>query len=192
MVLCEHSDGSCGLDIAHGLVHGLLIAIPLWVVFGIVPVLVFQDGSIGERTSLALMLAAVCESVLARPYMRALWKRLPLDRAIRVDISRRDAGGNPAHKPRRPRNEPDGPFRDLEKLAGRRFASIEELLRYLESKSEPIPQSRRMHSTPGLMRQTVALSALVGAYLQYYFLEVNLQISALNSVIVFLPASSIT
>lgn len=43
-----------------------------------------------------------------------------------------------------------------------------------------------------LARQTLALSALTGAYLQFYFFEVSLQIASLNSVIVFLPLTSTT
>ena len=40
-----------------------------------------------------------------------------------------------------------------------------------------------------LLKQTSLLAGLVGAYLQYYFLDVHLQIASLNSVTVFVPVS---
>ena len=64
--------------------------------------------------------------------------------------------------------------------------------RYPELESAPVPLLRRMHPPMSLARQTLALSALTGAYLQFYFFEVSLQIASLNSVIVFLPLTSTT
>jgi len=40
-----------------------------------------------------------------------------------------------------------------------------------------------------LLKQTSLLAGLVGAYLQYYFVDVHLQIASLNSVTVFVPVS---
>ena len=139
MTQCERSDTDECFDSVQGLINGALIAIPLWLLLGIVPVLAFQNGSIDESTSLALMIGAVCETILARPYLRALWVRL-----------------------------------------------------HLELKSTAIPPPRRVQPPYSLLRQAIALSALVGAYLQFFFLEVYLQIASLNSVIVFLPVSSMT
>ena len=139
MTHCERSDTNECFDSARGLINGALIAIPLWLFLGIVPVLVFQNGSIDESISLALMIGAVCGTILARPYLRALWMR-----------------------------------------------------RHLELKSTPVPLPRRARPPQSLLRQAIALSALVGAYLQFFFLEVYLQIASLNSVIVFLPVSSMT
>jgi len=42
-----------------------------------------------------------------------------------------------------------------------------------------------MRPWPPLTKRTVALSALAGAYLQYYFLDVYLQIESMRSVTVF-------
>lgn len=139
MVRCEHRQADDGLDIARGALHGLLFAIPLWIVLGIVAILVVQDGSTNESTSLVLMIAAVGATILARPFLRVLWMR-----------------------------------------------------RYPEIKSAFVPQFRRTNPPLSLARQTFALSALTGAYLQFYFLDVNLQIASLNSVTVFLPVSSMT
>jgi hypothetical protein len=138
MVRCEHRQADDGFDVARGALHGLLFAIPLWSVLGIVAVVV-QDGSTSESTSLALMIAAVGAAIVARPFLRALWMR-----------------------------------------------------RYPELESALILLLRRTQSPLSLARQTLALSALTGAYLQFYFLEVNLQIASLNSVTVFLPVSSMT
>lgn len=85
------------------------------------------------------MIAAVGATIVARPFLRALWMR-----------------------------------------------------RYPELESALILLLRRTQSPLSLARQTLALSALTGAYLQFYFLEVNLQIASLNSVTVFLPVSSMT
>lgn len=63
--------------------------------------------------------------------------------------------------------------------------------RYPEIRSRLVAECRRVHS-PLLARQTFALSALTGAYLQFYFLDVSLQIAYLSSVTVFLPVSSMT
>lgn len=138
MVRCEYRQADDGFDVARGALHGLLFAIPLWSVLGIVAVVV-QDGSTSESTSLALMIAAVGATIVARPFLRALWMR-----------------------------------------------------RYPELESALILLLRRTQSPLSLARQTLALSALTGAYLQFYFLEVNLQIASLNSVTVFLPVSSMT
>lgn len=139
MVQCQHRQANDGLDIARGALHGLLIAILLWTVLGIVTILVFQDCSTNEGKSLALMIAAVGATILVRPFLRALWMR-----------------------------------------------------RYSEIKSALIPLSCRTHPPLSLARQTFALSALTGAYLQFYFLDVNLQIASLKSVTAFVPLSSMT
>ena len=55
-----------------------------------------------------------------------------------------------------------------------------------------LAQFRQPRPSLSLARQTFALSALTGAYLQFYFLEVNLQIASMRSVTVFVPVSSMT
>ena len=57
--------------------------------------------------------------------------------------------------------------------------------------SVPVPAVQRPRSRPLLFRQSLALSALAAAYLQYYFWEVQLQIAALNSVMVFVPVRAL-
>lgn len=171
----EHCETGHECDLGRGVVNGLLIAIPLWVIIVIVPVLLFRDGPMGETISAALMIAAVCETILALPYARMLLasarQALP---APRVPGAR---GGLHA---------------ELEKHAGRGFHSIEDLLRYVEPKFAPRQKARRAVASPSLFRQSLALSALAGGYLQYYFIEVNLQIASLHSLTVFLPVTSMT
>jgi len=139
MLWCEHRQADDGLDIARGALLGLLFAIPLWSVLAIAAIHVFRDGSTNEFTSLALMIAAVGATILARPFLRALWTR------------------------RRPALE-----------------------------SALILLLRRTFPPMSLGRQTLALGALTGAYLQFYFIDVNLQIASLSSVTVFLPVSAMS
>jgi hypothetical protein len=146
MVRCERSEAVNGFEIWLGLANGILIAIPLWIILGIALALVFQFGPIEQAGSAALMIAAVCEAILLRPYMRSLW-------------------------------------------AGIRRHSD---LRYLEPNSALWVQARAVVAPHPLFRQSLTLSALVGAYLQYYFLEVNLQIASLHPLIVFVPVASVT
>ena len=49
--------------------------------------------------------------------------------------------------------------------------------------------TRRTGPRPSIAKQALVLSALAAAYLQYYFLDVHLQIASLHSVTVFVPAS---
>lgn len=180
MTLCGHKEANHELDVVRGLVHGLLLAIPLWAVLVIVSALALGDGTLDESTSLALMVAAVCESILARPYLRILWARLESH-----EVFGHGAGTQTGAQPANQRN-------DRDKHAGQGIMSIEDLLRFVESK--PASKLRPHHAqvAPSLFRQSLALSALAAAYLQYYFLEVHLEISSLNSLTVFMPVTAIT
>jgi hypothetical protein len=46
----------------------------------------------------------------------------------------------------------------------------------------------RASASAPLLRQTAFLAGLVGAYLHYYFWDVQLQIASLHSLTVFVPA----
>jgi len=65
-------------------------------------------------------------------------------------------------------------------------------LQHVAAKYPPSRQALPGGLTNALFKRTLALSALVGSYLQYYFWEVNLQIASLNSLTVFLPVASTT
>jgi len=59
-----------------------------------------------------------------------------------------------------------------------------------EPLARPVPAMRRPSPGRALAKQSLALSALVGAYLQYYFWDVQLQIASLHSVTVFVAVSA--
>ena len=65
-----------GPSLTRGVVSGLLIGIPLWVLIGVVLVRVFQEGPVSEAISLVFMIAAVCEAILARYALRTYWPGL--------------------------------------------------------------------------------------------------------------------
>ncbi len=71
-----------------------------------------------------------------------------------------------------------------------RARDLLQVLRRVADRSPGLPSSGP--AAPPLMRQALALSGLAGAYLQYYFLDVYLQIAALNSLTVFVPVNSLT
>ena len=179
----NHGDSGYKYEFSRGLVNGLLIAIPLWTIIGIVLAIVFEYWPLNATAIAALTIAAVCEALLARPYMRALWSRFR-----RMD-SRRDAVGDEAHFEEHALGvcgNLDGSF---ENLTERRFQSKEDLLPYVTHSLALSLQACRVVVPVSLFRQSLALSALVGAYLQYYFLEVNLQIALMPSLTVFLPVA---
>ncbi len=192
MVRCERSEAANGFPIGFGLVNGLLIAVPLWVFLGIALVLVFQHGPMEEAGSAALMIAGVCEAMLLRPYARTLCAEIRRYADLRRADSRRDAGGRRAGAAKHVLGARARLPSALEKAAGRSFNSIEDLLRYVEPKSAPSKQASPVVAPHELLRRSLTLGALVGAYLQYYFLEVNLQIAALHSLTVFVPVTSMT
>ncbi len=178
MARCGHSDAVGGFEIWTALVNGLLIAIPLWVILGLALALVFQLGLLEQAGSAALMIAAVCEAILLRPLLRPYLRKLRAAMHVLRDK--------------------ESPQSALEKAAGRHYYSIEDLLRHVESHSPPPIRARpaaarRPVVAPySIFRQALTLSALVGAYLQYYFLEVELQIAALRPLTVFVPVTSMT
>lgn len=77
-------------------------------------------------------------------------------------------------------------------ITARPFLRALWMRRYPGLESALVPLLRRTHPPQSLARQALALSALTGAYLQFYFIEVSLQIASLSSVTVFLPVSSMT
>ena len=166
MAQCERNAAGDRYEFGRGLVNGILLAVPLWAGLGIILAALFGLGPMEEETvSAVLMIAAACAAILVRPYLRALGSGIR-----RYAISSRN---------------------DLEWVAKRRITSIEDLLRSVEPKSPPIRQTRA--AVPNaLLRQSLALSALVGAYLQYYFLDIHLQIASMNSITVFLSRTSMT
>lgn len=117
-----------GGDLAHGLLVGLLIAIPLWMLIGIALHSAFRQGPISGFASLALMIAAVVEAVLARHAFKDLWRRL-WRRWFPV-FNR--AAWHSAHERRARKRPPATPNAHavsyLEELSGRQINSVQDLL----------------------------------------------------------------
>jgi len=67
--------------------------------------------------------------------------------------------------------------------------TVDARARYRELLARSGLTARRTGPRPSIAKQALVLSALVAAYLQYYFLDVHLQIASLHSVTVFVPAS---
>ena len=184
---CWETDN--GLGIGSGLVIALQIAVSLWVILGIVLALVFQHGPIGESASAALMIAATCEAILVRPYARTLFAGIRRYAALHRADSTRDRDVPRARPVPRVPGGRDSRHSEIDKIAGRHIESIEDLLRYVEPKQVSSHRVRREIAPNALLRQSLSLSGLAGAYLQYYFVEVNLQIASLHSLTVFLPVT---
>lgn len=128
-------DAVSGREGTHGLVLGLLIAIPLWVLAGIAVILVFQDAPITATESAILMIAAVCELILLRYSLR----------------------------------------------------TFDAKARYRELLARSGLTARRTGPRPPIAKRALVLSALVAAYLHYYFWDVHLQIASLSSLTIFVP-----
>ena len=186
---CEHGESNRAFATGDGLVNALLIAVPLWVILGAVLILVCQHGQVSEGTSAALMIAAICEVILVRRYARAFrlgnLRFADLYRAYTTQVT----GVQRKRAAQTVFGRPGGWRRDLEMSAGRRIESMEDLLRYVDVKRVSSQRTRPAIAPKALIRQSLALSALVGAYLQYYFIDVNLQIASLHSLTVFVPVS---
>ena len=87
-------------------------------------------------------------------------------------------------------NSPASLHRYLEELAGRGLHSRTELLAFLQEVAGSRPFEQRVEERRRLVRELTLLAMLAGSYLHYYYWDVQLQISGLNSVRVFLPSQA--
>jgi hypothetical protein len=85
-------------------------------------------------------------------------------------------------------NSPASLHHYLEELAGRKLGSHAEVLRYLREVAGRQPEAHREQERRRLVREATLLVLLAISYLHYYYWDVQLQIAALHSVGVFLPA----
>ncbi len=115
-------------DLAHGLLIGLMIAIPMWMLIGVALTTAFQQGPFNGITSLSFMLAAVCETVLARHAFKDLWRRFW--RRLFPVFNR--SAWHSAHprrtKVRRPATPGTQAVSYLEEISGKRINSVQDLL----------------------------------------------------------------
>lgn len=98
-----------------------------------------------------------------------------------------DAGGRAVAAPpaAEAKDAPEALLRHLERHAGRTLKTPAAIDAYLESlrsaPADPAPPKR------SLLRETALVLFLVIAILQYYYIDVSLQIAALNKVTTFVP-----
>jgi hypothetical protein len=81
-------------------------------------------------------------------------------------------------------------FRYLEELAGRKFRTREDIRRYLGELSAQGREAGRIHRRRQVVKDTVMLMCLLASYIQYNFLDVNLQIARLPATVVFVPVET--
>ncbi len=77
----------------------------------------------------------------------------------------------------------------LEALAGRKLQTHAELLAYLREVAGTQPDAHRERERRRMVREVSLIVLLAVSYLHYYYWEVQLQIAALHSVSVFIPAT---
>ncbi len=87
-------------------------------------------------------------------------------------------------------NSPASLHRYLEELAGRGLQSRTEVLEFLQQVAGSRPFEHRVEERRRLVRELTLLAMLAGSYLHYYYWDVQLQISGLNAVRVFLPSQA--
>ncbi len=188
-IILRRVGAAAGDGLASGLLVGLLIAIPLWILIGIALVSAFQKGPIGATISLAFMIAAVCEVILARHVFKEFWTRLWRRRFPVFNRSAWRSAHQHIARTRRTAAVGTSAISYLEQIAGRRIMSVQDLLGVIGAPpaTRPAAASRTssVRERPSTLRQTVAFASLAIAYLQYYFWDVNLQIASLHSVTFF-------
>jgi hypothetical protein len=172
-VLLQQDYPGDGTGLASGLVMGLLIAIPLWVLIGIALVFTLQEGPMNEWTSLAFMSAAACEAILARHALPDL--RQQSGRYAFFAWPRNQ--GNDSHE------------NTVRGIAGAVANTLPNLRRVFGARLGVNPRTRFAAVRTSTLRQTTSFAALAIAYLQYYFLSVSLQIASMPSVTVFVAVT---
>ena len=85
-------------------------------------------------------------------------------------------------------NAPASLHRYLEELAGRKLQTHAQVLEFLKQAAGSQPHGYREYERRRMVREVVLILVLALSYLHFYFWEVQLQIAALNSVNVFIPA----
>jgi hypothetical protein len=85
-------------------------------------------------------------------------------------------------------NSPASLHRYLEELAGRKLQTHAEVLEFLKEAAGGQPQGYREHERRRMVREVALIALLAVSYLHFYYWEVQLEIAALNSVNVNVPA----
>lgn len=85
-------------------------------------------------------------------------------------------------------NSPASLHRYVEELAGRKLQTHAEVLEFLKEVAGSQPQGYREHERRRMVREVALIVTLALSYLHFYYWEVQLEIAALNSVNVVIPA----
>lgn len=85
-------------------------------------------------------------------------------------------------------NSPASLHRYVEELAGRKLQTHAEVLEFLKEVAGSQPRGYREHERRRMVREVALILLLAISYLHFYYWEVQLEIAALNSVNVVVPA----
>jgi len=85
-------------------------------------------------------------------------------------------------------NSPASLHRYVEELAGRKLQTHAQVLEFLKEVAGSQPQGYREHERRRMVREVALIALLAISYLHFYYWEVQLEIAALNSVNVVVPA----
>jgi len=80
--------------------------------------------------------------------------------------------------------------RYLGELAGRDFRSREDIRRYVDELTRKDREANQVYRRRRVVKDTALLLGLLVAFIQYHFLDINLQIARLPSTLVFVPVES--
>ena len=86
-------------------------------------------------------------------------------------------------------NSPASLHRYVEELAGRKLQTHAEVLEFLKEVAGSQPAGYREHERRRMVREVALIALLALSYLHFYYWEVQLEIAALNSVHVVIPAA---
>lgn len=87
-------------------------------------------------------------------------------------------------------NSPAELHRYLEQLAGRPLQSHGDVINYLREVAGTNPREHRHLERRRMVREVSLLLVLALSYLHYYYWEVQVEIAKMNSLRIFVPASS--
>ena len=85
-------------------------------------------------------------------------------------------------------NSPASLHRYVEELAGRKLQTHAQVLEFLKEVAGSQPEGYREHERRRMVREVALITMLALSYLHFYYWEVQLEIAALNSVKVVVPA----
>ena len=104
--------------------------------------------------------------------------------------ARREAPASADADDDRSYNSPAELHRYLERLAGRQLPSHGDVLNYLREVAGSNPREHRHLERRRMVREVSLLVVLALSYLHYYYWEVQVEIAKMNSLRIFVPATT--